>query len=289
MTGTELFDIDSARVGSVFSVEVTLPAGYTADSSNRYRVVYATDAHTNRASTIAAAASLIGDRLRPVEPFVLVNIGYADNDFAGALIRRNREFVPPGESVPAVLERHVRAPAYAALLGADGHRQFMDRARHGRADNFLAFFEEELHPEIVRRFPVASGPAALFGHSFGGLFTLYALTSGTPLFDKFCAASPGLTTDDSVIFGRYRDLAASLPDPARDIDLFVTLCDLEITGPLELYRKLGVNTLRFIDQVSLNPLAGLRFGSSIITGETHFSTVFEAFRRFVRFAFACDS
>ncbi len=162
-------------------------------------------------------------------------------------------------------------------------------ARNGRADNFLAFFEQELHPQIVSRFNVAPERAALFGHSYGGLFTLYAFTSGTRLFDKYCAASPGLLDPDTTIFTRYRALAAGSKHGRGATDLYIALADLEITGSLEIYRVLGANTLRFIDLIEKEPLPGLRFGRSIVQDETHFSTVFEAFRRFIRFSFATQA
>jgi predicted alpha/beta superfamily hydrolase len=281
------FEIDSRLVGSKFSIAVTLPPGYSEQSSRRYPVLYATDTFTNCAFTIGANNALLGDRLRPVQPYILVNIGYADNDFRRSLTRRNREFVPPGEEVPVALERHIEAPAYASVLGGEeGHKEFMDYARNGRADNFLAFFEKELHPEIVRRFNVDGDNAGLFGHSYGGLFALYVFTSGSSLFNRICAASPGVISDQSVIFGRYDKLAKASVGKPRDIDLYVTMSDLEIMGDLEVYRRVGIGTLRFVDHVLKDTLPGLRFGRSIVPDETHFSIVYEAFRRFVRFSYA---
>ncbi|GAB92574.1 alpha/beta hydrolase [Gordonia rhizosphera] len=274
---TDHFVFDSPVVGDSFSVAVTAPARRRGDLP----VIYAADAHTNAAPTMAAAMSLMGDRLRPVQPFVLVTIGYADNDFASSLIRRNRDFVPPDEAVPAALERHVSTPAYAqALGGIDGVGRFMDRARHGLANRFLEFLERELHPEIVRRLELGNQHAGLFGHSFGGLFSLYALTSDSMLFDKYCAASPALIADDTTITSRWHSLAADHP-----IDLCVTLSELEMTGPHELYRILAANTLRFLDQAALNPSPHVRLSSSIVPDETHYSTVYESFRRFVRFSY----
>ncbi|MGV9711459.1 alpha/beta hydrolase [Gordonia sp. NPDC003424] len=274
---TEHFLFDSRAVGDSFSIAVTAPARRRGDLP----VIYAADAHTNSASTTAAAMSLMGDRLRPVAPFVLVTIGYADNDFAASLTRRNRDFVPPDEPVPAALERHVRTPSYAqALGGAEGVARFMDQARHGRADRFLEFLEQELHPDIAHRFAVSPRQIGLFGHSFGGLFSLYALTSGSALFETYCAASPALITDDSTITQRWRALAADRP-----LDLYVTLSELEMTGPYELYRILASNTVRFLDDAARNPSRHVRLSSSVVPDETHYSTVYESFRRFVRFSY----
>src|SRR3546814_19712655 len=45
----------------------------------------------------------------------------------------------------------------------------------GGADDFLAFIEHELKPLIAQRYPVDARRQILFGHSYGGLFTLYTL------------------------------------------------------------------------------------------------------------------
>ncbi len=107
-------EIASTCVGERFSISVTLPPGYSDDGPRP--VVYATDAYTNCSFTVGATSLLLGDRLRPIEPFILVNIGYADNDIPGSLARRNREFVPPGEPPSDVLERFRLNPGHIPQL-----------------------------------------------------------------------------------------------------------------------------------------------------------------------------
>src|SRR5690606_21869005 len=46
---------------------------------------------------------------------------------------------------------------------------------NGGADAFLAFVEDDLKPAINREINIDPQRQALFGHSFGGLFTLHAL------------------------------------------------------------------------------------------------------------------
>lgn len=62
----------------------------------------------------------------------------------------------------------------------------------GGADDFLAFIETELKPLIARRYPVNAQAQTLFGHSYGGLFTLHTLLSRPQAFQGYVAASPSI-------------------------------------------------------------------------------------------------
>ncbi|PSR76373.1 siderophore esteras-like protein IroE-like protein [Coniella lustricola] len=77
------------------------------------------------------------------------------------------------------------------------------------ADDFIDFIEHELRPflrEVL--FPrVQFGREAVYGHSFGGLFVVYALLRRPDLFDTFLAASPDLTYDDWYILNHMYWLA----------------------------------------------------------------------------------
>ena len=61
------------------------------------------------------------------------------------------------------------------------------------ADDFIQFIEGTLRPFVHTEFPnVQFGREALYGHSFGGLFVVYALLRRPDLFDTFLSASPAL-------------------------------------------------------------------------------------------------
>ena len=184
------------------------------------------------------------------------------------------------------MRRHVSSKAYSNAMGEAGLQAFLAHAHNGGADHFLAFIEEELHPEITRRHRIDNSSVGLYGHSQGGLFTLYALTFGSRLFNIYGAASPGIMTDDSQVFSLYRKLRAEGTDPARNIRLHMTANDIEMTGTIELYRSIGNGFLKFIDVVRNEPLPGLHLTSTIICGETHFSGVFDAYRSFLRSSYA---
>jgi uncharacterized protein len=67
----------------------------------------------------------------------------------------------------------------------------------GGADKFRAFLSKELIPEIDRTYRTQDF-RVLFGHSAGGQFALYCLTSDPTLFQAYFALSPSLDWDDEL-------------------------------------------------------------------------------------------
>jgi len=62
----------------------------------------------------------------------------------------------------------------------------------GGADAFLAFIEDELKPAIAAAHPIDATRQALFGHSYGGLFTLHVLFTRPQAFQRYFAISPSI-------------------------------------------------------------------------------------------------
>jgi predicted alpha/beta superfamily hydrolase len=124
----------------------------------------------------------------------------------------------------------------------------------GAADRFLSFLEQELHREVMPRFRVEPGEAAIYGHAQGGLFTLYALASGSTLFNIYGAGSPGLASGDSQIYALYERLVAKTESSGRDIRLHLNANEQEMTGSVALYRLIGAGFLKFVDLARNKPL-----------------------------------
>ncbi|KAJ4301118.1 hypothetical protein N0V90_003208 [Kalmusia sp. IMI 367209] len=82
------------------------------------------------------------------------------------------------------------------------------------ADNFLEFIDDILKPWVRSTlFPNTEfSRDALHGHSFGGLFALYALIARPDLFDTFLIASPALYWNNNYIFGQLGPLKKSTTD-----------------------------------------------------------------------------
>ena len=287
-TDSHYFELESAHVGDRFAIWAMMPPSYARRTDRAFPVIYVTDGNTNAVIATAAASLLLGDHLRPTRPFIQICIGYADDDVGRRFVRRNRDFIPPGEPFSPMTERHIGARAYANALGIQGQEEFLAYARNGRADRFLGFLEQELHPEIVRRYRVDSAPIGLFGHSQGGLFTLYALTGGSSHFGIFGAASPAMLTAESQVMARYRQrlVDVGIASGGNQERLHLVASELEMTGTIELYRAIGRGYLSFVDVIRGEPWPGLLMTSAIIPGETHFSGVFDAYRSFLRSCYA---
>ncbi|WP_409187007.1 alpha/beta hydrolase [Amycolatopsis sp. VS8301801F10] len=276
---TEYFEIDSAAVGARFAVSVFLPRGYERDGA--WPLVYATDGNIVAPLTEGLRGALTDrQQARPVEPYVQVNVGYVEEDAPNQLVLRNRDLVPPGEGVPDFMHAHIRS-----RLGVDSGAApesvcdaFFAQQKNARADNFLAFLETELHPEIESRYRVRADDVGLFGYSYGGLFTLFALTAGAALFTRFGASSPGIVVPDSRIYERYESLRG-LPG---ETSLHLTVNAYEMLGPSKFYRHLAIEFLRFLDVVTERPLPGLRVSCELIPGESHSTGITDAYRSFLR-------
>lgn len=64
----------------------------------------------------------------------------------------------------------------------------------GEAANFIKFIESELIPFVENKYP-ASNYRTLIGHSYGGLFTTYALINHPEIFANYIAIDPSLNWD----------------------------------------------------------------------------------------------
>lgn len=107
-----------------------------------------------------------------LEHCILVAIDYP------AESHRDRDYLPmPDQDL--TLEAHLD-PAF--------QRQF----NYGGADAFLKWIEIKLRPFIEQLYPVDKNQQTLFGHSYGGLFTLYTLFTQPNLFQSYFASSPSI-------------------------------------------------------------------------------------------------
>ncbi|KAF2185357.1 hypothetical protein K469DRAFT_576814 [Zopfia rhizophila CBS 207.26] len=81
------------------------------------------------------------------------------------------------------------------------------------ADDFIEFIDEVLRPWVRELFPKTRFERdALYGHSFGGLFVVYALLVRPDLFDTFLSASPALFWNGGDILTRT-NILSSHPHP----------------------------------------------------------------------------
>lgn len=254
----------TARSGNQYGVWVTTPPGY-AESTEPLPLVYVVDGNWS----VGLTAPLIVTQADPfltVEPYVQITVGFAGDEAADWAQLRNRDLVPPGEPVSEEMVAAVTSARETGAMTAEHAEAYLAMLADTRADVFLDFLTEELHPRLQSELRVSESGHGLFGYSYGGLFALYAwLRGGTP-FATFGAGTPGVASTDSEVF----TMVAALPDrsPGSTVPrLHVTLNEVEIFGHLPIYRRLARTVLSVLDQLHGKGLADVV--SSEVLRETH--------------------
>ncbi|MFK3795684.1 MULTISPECIES: alpha/beta hydrolase [unclassified Pseudomonas] len=105
------------------------------------------------------------------------------------------------------------APPLLVMIGYDieGTYDGEQRTRDYTGDTshaFLDLLQTTIKPEVQSHYPVDPTRQTLWGHSFGGLFTLYALLQKPDLFQTWIAASASLwyqpiTYDNGMALNRF--------------------------------------------------------------------------------------
>lgn len=132
--------------------------------------------------------------IEPSQPNgIIVSIGYPLSNSIYSL-QRNIDFVP-----------RVSGPIPRTLPGAGGG-----------ADDLLDFIQDTLRPFVHSQFPkVKFTRDALYGHSLGGLFVVYALLRRPSLFDTYLPASPAHVDWDAADVSKWQDEAEKTVTKAK--------------------------------------------------------------------------
>ncbi|MDQ0467880.1 alpha/beta hydrolase [Labrys wisconsinensis] len=276
IAGTTRHDIAPASGGEPYRVFVHAPTGPAP--AQGWPVLYMTDGNAVIATAVDAlsvqASYPTGTN---VAPGVIVAIGYPVDGPYDPLRRSCDLGPPPGQAYPPF---HAGGPP----------------VRTGGAEAFLSFIETELKPWVESRLPIDRERQALFGHSFGGLFALYALFTRPRAFRRWIAASPAIYWEDTLI-GRYRRAFA----PPEGLDAQVLLSAGEYEGdrlaPFQeaapdaaerLKQKALIRTEGLAREMAadLAAIPGIRAGFELHPRETHMSVLPVAVNRAVQTAFA---
>ena len=181
---------DTQANGVSYRIFTAAPAETAPDDG--YPVVYMVDG--NRMLPIAA--KLMAEN--PAIKAVFVGIGYPTDNPEEIIRLRYFDLTPPtpDDLVPA----HFNVP------------------KTGGRDAFFDFIAQRVKPEIEQRFRIDGNRQALFGHSLGGLFTLYALFNHTGSFQTYSAADPSIWWNNRSILAdkdRFVSAFSAKPHPLR--------------------------------------------------------------------------
>jgi predicted alpha/beta superfamily hydrolase len=110
-------------------------------------------------------------------------------------------------------ELNAGSPPLLVMIGydIDGTYDMTQRTRDYTGNTsaaFLELLENNVKPQVQSRYAVDQSQQTLWGHSFGGLFVLYALLENPNAFQRWYAASPSLwfqpmTFDNGMALRRF--------------------------------------------------------------------------------------
>ena len=150
------------------SIQVFLPDSYKTSSSEKYDVIYVIDGEM--LARYFPPIRSFDEENDIIAPVIIVGI---KNNYWYNISQdsRDRDLLP--------------VPVAGSPLS-------------GSADKFITFLKTELIPYINRNYPT-TGKATLFGHSYGGMFTMYAFLTQPELFDSYIASDPALWWNDGYV------------------------------------------------------------------------------------------
>lgn len=207
-------------------IQIFLPPGF--DVKKKYDMLYVLDGESFGVN--ASQILSMEQNFEYAPPMIIVSIFNREID-ARHTSSRNRDFLP---------------------IAADGY------IYSGGADKFFEFLKTELVPLVDQKYP-SSGKNILFGHSYGGLFAVYALLTQPGVFQSYIASDPSLWWND----GYVNKLAAK--NIAKLTNSNATLYIAGRTG--ELSRALGSYGLDSILKAKMP--AGFKWKNAVYDNERH--------------------
>jgi predicted alpha/beta superfamily hydrolase len=292
LPNTEIFEIDSKISGGTYVIWVTTPPGYDAAGVGRYPAIFVPDGNLAAPALIPNVQALSTlELIHPIVPFIQVAVGYRPADVATSgdfLAIRARDLIPAGEPLPpGTSEASFQAIVDAGMMSAGSAQAYLHNLRNPRADLFLAFLADELHPLISARWRVDVARSGFFGFSYGGLFAAWLALQAHPLFPKVCAGSPGIIVPDSKVYELLAEARQSGTDHSGR-HLHLTICDLELQRPT-FYQPMAAQWSRLLAELGMAPLNGLTVSSHIVPHETHLTGYVASWSSFLRTCYSASA
>ena len=168
---------------------VSLPEDYDK-SGLSYPVLYFTDADAHFELMVSTVNFLVKSDIIP--PLILIGIQTSSN--------RTRDLTP------------------RVFNEVDKKHPWFQTTEYGGANKFLTFIEQELIPHVDKKYRTADFNV-FSGHSFGGLFSIYAYVNKPNLFNGFMAISPSLGWDNERIVNEAEQLIKNRSLPKKPLFL----------------------------------------------------------------------
>lgn len=243
LSGTETWTISSKIVSQDYQVFINFPGSY--GQGNRFPALYVMDGN----GAFPLVRGIYGElkNENKIPETLIVGVGYPTTDakLIGGL--RARDLTPFPDASATIYQYPPQDYPYGT----------------GGGSQFLRFIREELKPAIDARYTTFPDQATLLGHSFGGLFTLYALFQQPSIFNRFIAGSPSIWWASGAILRTEKDYAAAHTDLAAR--LFMGSGTDEGTE--------GADVTSLADTLRQRKYPSLQVTTKIFDGQAHVSVI----------------
>ena len=223
------------------SLIVFIPDTWKTDTTKKFEVIYLTDGEWARDLFPFIYKFAVNEQFVP--PALLVAI---PNRYIDKVNQRDRDFLPV----------HVA-----------------DNDISGGADNFIAFMKNELIPYIDKTYPT-NGTNSLYGHSYGGLFSLYTFLTEPDLFETFYATDPSFWWNNDFAIKLASERLGNMK-PERH---------LWIAGIESTYKNMGIGRMDSV--LKLKAPENLYWKIGLFPNESHNSVRFKAIYDGIKFSYS---
>lgn len=168
------FKLASADAERTYWVQVAIPARPAPEDG--YPAIYMVDGN-------AAMATLTEDVLKALDvmsPPVIVAVGY-DTGHRFDVLARAYDYTPPVTRDGKKIDPIVR--------GRPG----------GGAEDFTNLIHNQVKAEVRKLAPIDTSRQTLWGHSYGGIFTLYTLSAHPDYYQNYVAGDPSMWWHDGAL------------------------------------------------------------------------------------------
>lgn len=174
-----------------------------------FPILYLLDGHLTLPLAQKIADNLMKEN--QIKPIIIVGIDYTDQ--SQWINLRAQDYTPP----------HNTTITNDPFIKGE--------ANGGGAPLFLSFINKELKPFIEQNFHVNPKQQAIFGHSYGGLFTLYTRFTQPDSFQYYYAASPSIWWDNKVIMQTVDQFMRNTKPSSPTPKFIISVGSLEQTAP----------------------------------------------------------
>ena len=260
---SEVRMMKSKSSGREYRISIALPYAYF-DSPNKswpndnplekWPVVYLTDAnwYFGMVTEMVRVTAWCGS----TTDAIIVGIGYPQDKDAAEVMRDS-----------GALRRGDFLPVRDEKIEEVASKELGRKVETGGAGKFLEFIKQELIPTIESEFKADPKRRILAGHSYGGLFSAFALLKEPGLFESYIVASPSLEYGDNCIFKQEEEYARSHKKLPAKVYLNVGGLEESADDPMVS------NTVRFGAILESRKYKGLSLVSQIFANQNHCEVV----------------